>query len=83
MADIHFEIFDNADFGNKNLRFSDAPAQEQRDFLKQNGYGFTTRYGGVWYPRTKEAKDRNSDFVKEFAEKFYPESNQSQKKLPA
>ena len=78
MADIHFEIFDNADFGNKNLRFSDAPAQEQRDFLKQNGYGFTTRYGGVWYPRTKEAKDRNSDFVKEFAEKFYPESNQSQ-----
>lgn len=78
MADIHFEIFDNADFGNKNLRFSEAPAQEQRDFLKQNGYGFTTRYGGVWYPRTKEAKDRNSDFVKEFAEKFYPESNQSQ-----
>ena len=78
MADIHFEIFDNADFGNKNLRFSDAPAQEQRDFLKQNGYGFTTRYGGVWYPRTKEAKDRNSEFVKEFAEKFYPESNQSQ-----
>lgn len=74
MADIHFEIFDNADFGNKNLRFSDAPAQEQRDFLKQNGYGFTTRYGGVWYPRTKEAKDRNSDFVKEFAEKFYPEN---------
>ena len=78
MADIHFEIFDNADFRNKNLRFSEAPAQEQRDFLKQNGYGFTTRYGGVWYPRTKEAKDRNSDFVKEFAEKFYPESNQSQ-----
>lgn len=78
MADIHFEIFDNADFGNKNLRFSEAPAQEQRDFLKQNGYGFTTRYGGVWYPRSKEAKDRNSDFVKEFAEKFYPESNQSQ-----
>lgn len=78
MADIHFEIFNNADFGNKNLRFSEAPAQEQRDFLKQNGYGFTTRYGGVWYPRTKEAKDRNSDFVKEFAEKFYPESNQSQ-----
>ena len=78
MADIHFEIFDNADFGNKNLRFSEAPAQEQRDFLKQNGYGFTTRYGGVWYPRTKEAKDRNSDFVKGFAEKFYPESNQSQ-----
>lgn len=78
MADIHFEIFDNADFGNKNLRFSEAPAQEQRDFLKQNGYGFTTRYGGVWYPRTKEAKDRNTDFVKEFAEKFYPESNQSQ-----
>lgn len=75
MADIHFEIFDNADFGNKNLRFSEAPAQEQRDFLKQNGYGFTTRYGGVWYPRTKEAKDRNADFVKEFAEKFYPENN--------
>lgn len=77
MADIHFEIFDNADFGNKNLRFSDAPAQEQRDFLKQNGYGFTTRYGGVWYPRTKEAKDRNSDFVKEFAEKFYPENKKN------
>lgn len=75
MADIHFEIFDNADFGNKNLRFSEAPAQEQRDFLKQNGYGFTTRYGGVWYPSTKEAKDRNADFVKEFAEKFYPENN--------
>ena len=75
MADIHFEIFDNADFGNKNLRFSEAPAQEQRDFLKQNGYGFTTRYGGVWYPRTKEAKDRNANFVKEFAEKFYPENN--------
>ena len=74
MADIHFEIFDNADFGNKNLRFSEAPAKEQRDFLKQNGYGFTTRYGGVWYPRTQEAKDRNSDFVKEFAEKFYPEN---------
>lgn len=77
MADIHFEIFDNADFGNKNLRFSDAPAQEQRDFLKQNGYGFTTRYGGVWYPRTKEAKDRNADFVKEFAEKFYPENKKT------
>lgn len=77
MADIHFEIFDNADFGNKNLRFSDAPAQEQRDFLKQNGYGFTTRYGGVWYPRTKEAKDRNADFVKEFAEKFYPENKKN------
>ena len=77
MADIHFEIFDNADFGNKNLRFSDAPAQEQRDFLKQNGYGFTTRYGGVWYPRTQEAKDRNSDFVKEFAEKFYPENKKN------
>lgn len=75
MADIHFEIFDNADFGNKNLRFSEAPAQEQRDFLKQNGYGFTTRYGGVWYPRTQSAKDRNADFVKEFAEKFYPENN--------
>ena len=83
MADIHFEIFDNADFGNKNLRFSKAPAQEQRDFLKQNGYGFTTRYGGVWYPRTQEAKDRNADFVKEFAEKFYPENNkiQSQKQI--
>ena len=83
MADIHFEIFDNADFGNKNLRFSEAPAQEQRDFLKQNGYGFTTRYGGVWYPRTQEAKDRNADFVKEFAEKFYPENNkfQSQKQI--
>ena len=78
MADIHFEIFDNADFGNKNLRFSKAPAQEQRDFLKQNGYGFTTRYGGVWYPRTQEAKDRNADFVKEFAEKFYPENNKFQ-----
>ena len=77
MADIHFEIFDNADFGNKNLRFSEAPAQEQRDFLKQNGYGFTTRYGGVWYPRTKEAKDRNADFVKEFAEKFYPENKKN------
>lgn len=77
MADIHFEIFDNADFGNKNLRFSDAPAQEQRDFLKQNGYGFTTRYGGVWYPRTKEAKDRNADFVKEFTEKFYPENKKN------
>lgn len=77
MADIHFEIFDNADFGNKNLRFSEAPAQEQRDFLKQNGYGFTTRYGGVWYPRTKEAKDRNSDFVKEFAEKFYSENKKN------
>lgn len=77
MADIHFEIFDNADFGNKNLRFSEAPAQEQRDFLKQNGYGFTTRYGGVWYPRTKEAKDRNTDFVKEFAEKFYPENKKN------
>lgn len=77
MADIHFEIFDNADFGNKNLRFSDAPAQEQRDFLKQNGYGFTTRYGGVWYPRTKEAKDRNADFVKEFAEKFYSENKKN------
>ena len=77
MADIHFEIFGNADFGNKNLRFSDAPAQEQRDFLKQNGYGFTTRYGGVWYPRTKEAKDRNADFVKEFAEKFYPENKKN------
>lgn len=77
MADIHFEIFDNADFGNKNLRFSDAPAQEQRDFLKQNGYCFTTRYGGVWYPRTKEAKDRNADFVKEFAEKFYPENKKN------
>ena len=77
MADIHFEIFDNADFGNKNLRFSDAPAQEQRDFLKQNGYGFTTRYGGVWYPRTKKAKDRNADFVKEFAEKFYPENKKN------
>lgn len=75
MADIHFEIFDNADFGNKNLRFSEAPAKEQRDFLKQNGYGFTTRYGGVWYPRTQEAKDRNVDFVKEFAEKFYPEND--------
>lgn len=77
MADIHFEIFDNADFGNKNLRFSEAPAKEQRDFLKQNGYGFTTRYGGVWYPRTQEAKDRNADFVKEFAEKFYPENRKS------
>lgn len=77
MADIHFEIFDNADFGTKNLRFSEAPAQEQRDFLKQNGYGFTTRYGGVWYPRTKEAKDRNADFVKEFAEKFYPENKKN------
>lgn len=77
MADIHFEIFDNADFGNKNLRFSEAPAQEQRDFLKQNGYGFTTRYGGVWYPRTKEAKDRNADFVKEFAEKFYSENKKN------
>ena len=83
MADIHFEIFDNADFGNKNLRFSEAPAQEQRDFLKQNGYSFTSRYGGVWYPRTQEAKDRNADFVKEFAEKFYPENNkfQSQKQI--
>ena len=83
MADIHFEIFDNADFGNKNLRFSESPAQEQRDFLKQNGYGFTTRYGGVWYPRTQEAKNRNADFVKEFAEKFYPENNkfQSQKQI--
>ena len=39
MADIHFEIFDNADFGNKNLRFSEAPAKEQRDFLKQK-YSF-------------------------------------------
>lgn len=77
MADIHFEIFDNADFGNKNLRFSEAPAKEQRDFLKQNGYGFTTRYGGVWYPRTQKAKDRNADFVKEFAEKFYPENSKS------
>lgn len=77
MADIHFEIFDNADFGNKNLRFSEAPAQEQRDFLKQNGYGFTTRYGGVWYPRTQEAKERNADFVKEFAEKFYPENGRN------
>lgn len=77
MADIHFEIFDNADFGNKNLCFSEAPAKEQRDFLKQNGYGFTTRYGGVWYPRTQEAKDRNSDFVKEFAEKFYPENSKN------
>lgn len=83
MADIHFEIFDNADFGNKNLRFSEAPAQEQRDFLKQSGYGFTTRYGGVWYPRTQEAKNRNADFVKEFAEKFYPGNNkfQSQKQI--
>ena len=83
MADIHFEIFDNSDFGNKNLRFSEAPAQEQRDFLKQNGYGFTTRYGGVWYPRTQSAKDRNADFVKEFAEKFYPGNNkfQSQKQV--
>ena len=83
MADIHFEIFDNADFGNKNLRFSEAPAQEQRDFLKQNGYSFTSRYGGVWYPRTQSAKDRNADFVKEFAEKFYPGNNkfQSQKQV--
>ena len=83
MADIHFEIFDNADFGNKNLRFSEAPAQEQRDFLKQNGYSFTSRYGGVWYPRTQEAKNRNADFVKEFAEKFYPGNNkfQSQKQI--
>ncbi len=75
MANIHFEIFDNADFGNKNIRFSEAPAQEQRDFLKQNGYSFTTQYGGVWYPRTQEAKDRNADFVNEFAEKFYPETS--------
>ncbi len=77
MAGIHFEIFDNTDFGNKNIRFSEAPAQEQREFLKQNGYSFTSRYGGAWYPRTQEAKSRNSEFVKEFAERFYPENNRS------
>nr|WP_180485591.1 JAB domain-containing protein [Treponema socranskii] len=69
---MNFEIFDNIDFNNKNLRFSEIPNQQQRTYLKQNGYSFTSRYGGVWYPRTYEAKKNNKEFVKLFAEKFYP-----------
>lgn len=69
---MNLEIFDNTDFNNKNLQFSEIPNQEQRTYLKQNGYSFTSRYGGVWYPRTYEAKKANKEFVKLFAEKFYP-----------
>ena len=49
-----FEIFENEKYQYKNLRFSNIPTLEQREFLKNKGWRYTKQFGGVWYPWSHE-----------------------------
>ena len=67
-----FEIFENEKYQYKNLRFSNIPTLEQREFLKNKGWRYTKQFGGVWYPWSHEAKQNNETDINEFVQSFYP-----------
>ena len=66
-------IVENKEHGFANLKFSDKPDYVKDkallDELKANGWGYS-KYNGVWYPRTNEAKNKANDFAKEIVEKY-------------
>ena len=66
-------IVENKEYGFANLKFSDKPDYVKDkallDELKANGWGYS-KYNGVWYPRTNEAKNKANDFAKEIVEKY-------------
>lgn len=66
-------IVENKEYGFANLKFSDKPDYVKDkavlDELKANGWGYS-KYNGVWYPRTNEAKAKANNFAKEIVEKY-------------
>ena len=67
-------IVKNKKYGFANLKFSEKPDYVKDkallDELKASGWGYS-KYNGVWYPHTNEAKAKANDFAKEIVEKIY------------
>ena len=70
--EVPARIFPAPEHGNlKNISFEGIPSEEVRNYLKEHSWRYSRR-NRAWYPGTKEAQASNEAFVKDFLEKFYP-----------
>ena len=79
--EVPARIFPAVEHGNlKNISFEGIPSEEIRNYLKEHSWRYSRR-NRAWYPGTKEAQATNEEFVKEFLEKFYP-NTLSEEQIP-
>ena len=70
--EVPARIFPAPEHGNlKNISFEGIPSEEVRNYLKEHSWRYSRR-NRAWYPGTKEAQSSNEEFVKNFLQKFYP-----------
>lgn len=70
--EVPARIFPAVEHGNlKNISFEGIPSEEIRNYLKEHSWRYSRR-NRAWYPGTKEAQSSNEEFVKNFLQKFYP-----------
>ena len=79
--EVPARIFPAPEHGNlKNISFEGIPSEEVRNYLKEHSWRYSRR-NRAWYPGTKEAQASNEAFVKDFLEKFYP-NTLSEEQIP-
>lgn len=70
--EVPARIFPAVEHGSlKNISFEGIPSEEIRNYLKEHSWRYSRR-NRAWYPGTKEAQSSNEEFVKNFLQKFYP-----------
>lgn len=79
--EVPARIFPAPEHGNlKNISFEGIPSEEIRNYLKEHSWRYSRR-NRAWYPGTKEAQASNEEFVKNFLQKFYP-NTLSEEQIP-
>ena len=79
--EVPARIFPAVEHGNlKNISFEGIPSEEIRNYLKDHSWRYSRR-NRAWYPGTKEAQSSNEEFVKNFLQKFYP-NTLSEEQIP-
>lgn len=79
--EVPARIFPAVEHGNlKNISFEGIPSEEIRNYLKEHSWRYSRR-NRAWYPGTKEAQSSNEEFVKNFLQKFYP-NTLSEEQIP-
>lgn len=79
--EVPARIFPAPEHGNlKNISFEGIPSEEVRNYLKEHSWRYSRR-NRAWYPGTKEAQASNEEFVKNFLQKFYP-NTLSEEQIP-
>jgi len=79
--EVPARIFPAPEHGNlKNISFEGIPSEEVRNYLKEHSWRYSRR-NRAWYPGSKEAQASNEEFVKNFLQKFYP-NTLSEEQIP-